>query len=438
MELLTRIVEIKTIPGVTAWIAKTGLSGGVIMRGSIPNVPDESNPHARATSVLLAELFDEETQSYGRTELRDKLQSLGATVSFTAKVSSMEFQVTALSERLEEVCGLLFEMLYRPQLSNGDLHAVRSKVLGQLVETKFDTQVRAREVLIQHLYKEESPLYVPTFAIQYAALKQVTRKDVTARHKKLLRDGELRIIVAGDIAPTRVAGLLRKFLKGKGEGKVGTVEAKLANVQKTNPHNTQIVTIPNRASVDVFWGLVPGILKTSPDFLPLVVGLQILGGGFMGRLMQEIREKRGLTYGIYANLSSFESGLPGYWFVWGTFAPQTFREGVKQVESVLLKFVKDGVTLREVRTKKERLMGAHKLSLGSTEELSAVLLTLLEDGRTPDYLETYLKEIAMVTVDSTIIALRKYCDPQRLVNVASGSIDVNGLPLTGKKAPAKL
>ena len=148
-------------------------------------------------------------------------------------------------------------------------------------------------------------------------------------------------MVAGDISPLRAEKALKKyFTVARSKPSETTSETfPSSSVSTTSKDSFSIITLPDKASVDTFWGAVPGISKLHPDFIPLTVALQILGGGFMSRLMQEIREKRGLTYGVYTRLSGFEGGLSGYWYIWATFAPQVFGEGVAQVERVIREFI---------------------------------------------------------------------------------------------------
>lgn len=437
MKIADKISEIKDIPGTIVWVASTGLVEGIVLRGSIPGGRSDAPHNHREIAAVTAELFDEGTLHRNREELRELLLGLGANIDFRTRATRIEFTVTCLSSGFEAVVKLIAEMLYEPLFSNTSLKAVSARLVGQLTEVKFDPTVQAQDTLSRILYPSDSPLHRREFELQLKGLKNASRSAVIAHHKKILQSGDFHLVVAGDITPLRVEKVLKQYFKSVDRSLPMKVGVPTKTMEKRGD-SFLIQTIPDKASVDTLWGGVPGISKLHPDFIPLTVALQILGGGFMSRLMQEIREKRGLTYGIYTRFSGFETGLLGYWYIGATFAPQVFKEGVVQVERVLEEFISVGVTHGEVAAKKGRMMGLHKISCSSTEEISSVLLALLDDGRPFSYVDQLLSEIEAVTLDDVNTIIVKYFSKTNIARAAAGSINQKGLPLTGKALPARL
>ena len=91
--------------------------------------------------------------------------------------------------------------------------------------------------------------------------------------------------------------------------------------------NKVYVTMQDKTSTDFVVGTALGIDRYHPDYLPLYLATHTLGGNFSARLMQTVRVKEGLTYGINSSLSGFGNGNDGYWMVGGTFSPKLLSKG---------------------------------------------------------------------------------------------------------------
>lgn len=430
MKISDHISEITSVPGLKVWVAETSLKEGIVLRGSLPGGRSEAPLKRREVAGLTTELFDEGTRRHTRDALRNLLLELGATVDFRCGSTRIDFTVICITERFEAVTKLLAEMLFEPAFTPVALKAVRAKLVGQLSETKLDSRVQAAAALSRSLYSSTSPLYAPKTSTQLTGLTDVTREDITRHHEATVEKGDFHLIVAGDVTAATAGKAIKKYFGGKLRATTSIIvpESPRQSIKRTSTF--PILTIPDKANVDTFWGSVPGITKAHPDYIPLTVALQILGGGFMGRLMQEVREKRGLTYVVYSRGGGFESGLPGYWYIWATFGPKVFREGVTQVENVLKEFVRGGVTAKEVETKKTRIAGRLKVSCSSTQELSGVLLTLLDDGRSVSYIDDYLAEVEAVTHEDVERVITRYFQNENIARYAAGAVNEKGLPLT--------
>lgn len=163
----------------------------------------------------------------------------------------------------------------------------------------------------------------------------------------------------------------------------------------------------------------PGYKRDDPDNFALFVGNYILGGGgFVSRLTQEVREKRGLTYGVS---SSFSPGLHAGAFVVGLQTrPDQANQAVLVAREVLARFVADGPTETELQAAKDNLVGGFALRIDSNKKLLDNLANIAQYRLPLNYLDTWTEHINRVTVADIRAAFARKLQPEKMVTVVVG------------------
>lgn len=163
----------------------------------------------------------------------------------------------------------------------------------------------------------------------------------------------------------------------------------------------------------------PGIARSDPDYLALTVGNHILGGGgFASRLMTEIREKRGLTYGVY---STFMPGRHAGAFTVGLQTrPDQAAQAVDLIHTELQRFVQDGPTEQELTQAKAALVNSFALRLDSNRKLLENVAGLAWNGLPLNYLDTWQQQVSAVTREQVRRAFQRVLQPDRMVTVVVG------------------
>ena len=164
----------------------------------------------------------------------------------------------------------------------------------------------------------------------------------------------------------------------------------------------------------------PGYRRTDPDHFALNLGNYVLGGGgFVSRLTEQVREKRGLTYSIY---SGFSPGLQAGAFRIGfQTRPDQAEEAVKVSREVLAKFVAEGPTDAELKAAKDNLIGGFPLLLDSNRKLLGNVANIAWYDLPLDYLETWTARMNAVTVADVKSAFARKLQPDRMVTVIVGA-----------------
>lgn len=164
----------------------------------------------------------------------------------------------------------------------------------------------------------------------------------------------------------------------------------------------------------------PGFRRSDPDFLALLVGNHILGGGgFTSRLTEEVREKRGLSYSVY---SQFAPGLnAGAFSVSLQTRPDQAAEALKVSRAVLERFVAQGPSEAELQAAKDNLIGGFALRIDSNRELLGNVVNIATNGLPLDYLEGWTGRVAALSVADVRAAMARKLQPGRMVTVVLGA-----------------
>jgi zinc protease len=180
------------------------------------------------------------------------------------------------------------------------------------------------------------------------------------------------------------------------------------------------IPFPGAAQAQVWIGQ-PGVPRRDPDFLALQVANHILGGGgFTSRLMREVRERRGLTYGIY---SYFLAGRhAGAFTIAVSTRPDQAAQVVQLVHEELRRFTSEGPSDEELAAAKAALINSHALQLDSNAKVLAQVAALAWHDLPLDELDTYPVRVAALDRDTLRRAWQRVIDPQRLVTVVVGAV----------------
>jgi zinc protease len=165
----------------------------------------------------------------------------------------------------------------------------------------------------------------------------------------------------------------------------------------------------------------PGYKRSDPDHFALLVGNYTLGGGgFVSRLTEEVREKRGLSYSVY---SYFAPGLHSGAFTVGLQTrPDQTAQAVQVSRDVLARFVADGPTPQELKAAKDYMIGGFPLLIDSNRKLLDNVANIAWHNLPLDYLDTWTRQVERITAADIKAAFARKLQPQRMVTVTVGAV----------------
>ncbi len=347
--------------------------------------------------------------------LSDAWADLGANFGGNASADRLGFSLRTLTypDLLDKATALAARQLGEPAFPAAPWVRDRPKLIASLKEANTRPATLAgraysRAVYGDHPYGAEST---------EETLGRISAADMQALHAQVLRACSAKVSIVGAINRTQADALatrLLAFLPSTG------CEA-LAAVPEVAPlgaaHEERIAFAS--AQAHVLLGQ-PGFKRNSPDFFALTVGNQILGGGgFSSRLTEEVREKRGLTYGVY---SGFSPGLHAGAFTIGLQTrPDQANQALALVREVLVKFVTEGPTDEELQAAKDNLIGGFALRLDSNRKLLDNVANIAWNNLPLDYLETWTAQVQKLTSADIRAAFARTLQPEKMVTVVLGA-----------------
>jgi zinc protease len=228
----------------------------------------------------------------------------------------------------------------------------------------------------------------------------------------------MTLVAVGDVDAPTLQSEVAKAFDGWSGGSAALRKA--ATVPLKAPPEVR-VDIPGKTSVSVVIGQGSGLYYQQPDYLAMRLGTAILGSGFTGRLMANVRDKEGLTYGIDAGLDG-DSFNSGEWAISASFAPDLLDKGIASTRRQLDKWHQDGVTASELASRKANLVGSFQVSLSTSSGLANAFLATLNRGYPLTWVDEYPDRIRAITQAQVNGVIQKYLQPQNMVLVKAGSL----------------
>ena len=422
--LSSKIVDTEPIKGVRLLTLKRG-TGVITMRGSMLGGDIYSTKNGR-TADMVAAMLDQGTTNMSKFEISEKLESAGARLSFFNGQSRVGFSGKFLSEDTNMVVGLLADQLQNPLFAEEELEKAKKRQIAGYKRSKESTRGNAMNNMLQAFYgsdHQNSPTN-PDQAIK--EIKTLTPKNLKDYHNKNYGLGSMVLVFVGDVDHAEMENLIKQSFKGWKQSPLKNKEEKNLG---TKASSKVYVTMQDKTSTDFVVGTVLGIDRYHPDYLPLYLATHTLGGNFSARLMQTVRVKEGLTYGINSSLSGFGNGNDGYWMVGGTFSPKLLSKGESSTLREVKLWAEEGITQKELDVTKSTLVGGFQVGFDTTGGLAGGILSAAVIYNDLTYLDSYPNMVKRVTLEQANSAITKYINFDGLYQVAVGTIDKDGKPI---------
>ncbi|HEY4248639.1 MAG TPA: pitrilysin family protein [Lacunisphaera sp.] len=407
------------IAGVDVLIYPTGVKDVVTIHGSLPAGDALAGEGNIAVPTLTGMLLDKGTTAHDQFALAGELERVGATISFNVGNEMLEINAKCLKKDASLVISLIAEQLRTPAFAAEELAKMKKQFAGGLQRQLESTDFRAVDAFSRAVYPEGHPNRQPTTEELLAAIDSAKLSDIQAFHKKFYGPAHLTFVIVGDVdAPQLKTELAKSFTGWTG----GEPALRPAKAVATDAPKFESVFMADKTSVSVVLGQTTGLRYSDPDYQALRLATSVLGGsGFSGRLMQTVRDKEGLTYGIYSNTSN-DTFTDGDWKITATFAPALLTKGLASTREQLAKWYDKGISEAELDYRKTNLVGSFKVSLSTTDGMAASLLAAIHRGYDQTWLDRYPRVIESLTLDQVNGAVKKHLNPENMVLIEAGTI----------------
>jgi zinc protease len=381
-------------------------------------------------AALTGYLLDEGTAKHSGPEIAELIEDVGGTLS----LSSSGGTVRVLTPHRHLGLQLLFECLTGASFPKEAFGREQQRLLSEIEEAEQQPETKAllayrAQVYGKHPQGRSELGTRPT-------VEALTPADCAAFHHKVFVPNNTVVALVGDFDSNQVIDEITQLTADWKKAAVGAPD--LPEIPRVKEFTQKVVSMPDAAQLHFYMGHL-GIRRRNPDYYKLLVLDYVLGTGpgFTDRLSSKLRDREGLGYTVSANITSSAGEQPGVFTCYIGTAPQNFALVKKLFLAEVNRIRDEKPTEEEVEDVKKYLLGNLAFELASSDKIAAQMLYADRHGLGFGYLDDYRKAVAAVTPEDVQMVARKYLDPEHMVLVAAGAVDVQGKPLQKLPAPKK-
>ena len=374
------------------------------------------------TASLTQHLLSLGAKNLSEDDIANALADVGAQLGghFDADRAGLTLRTLSSDRERKQALEIFASILQRPEFPDNILSREKKRIIASIREASTKPGYIADRALMNMLYGDHP--YAMNDSGEIETIETIHRSDLVSFYQKHYVAKNAVIAIIGDIdkqEAARIADTLTSDLP------VSSTQDKYAGIPPVKNPAGGIERLSHPATQSHILMAYPGISRTDPDYFPLLVGNYILGGGgFVSRLMEEIRQKRGLAYSVQSFFAPLKEKGP---FKIGlqTRKDQS-EEALLLTQGVLRDFITDGPTEQELLAAKQNIIGGFPLRLDSNKKILGYL-TMIGFYYLPlTYLDDYLKAVDTVTIDQIKDAFQRRIDPENMVAVIVGASETTG------------
>jgi zinc protease len=405
------IAEVTSPGGINAWLVQEESIPFVALELRFKGGASLDLPGKRGATNLMVGLLNEGAGDLDSRAFAERAESLAASFEFDVGDDAVSISARFLTENQDEALALLHDAITQPRFDQDAIDRVKGQLVSVIRSDAQDPDNLVGRAFDSMVFGDHP--YGSAIEGTEESVAALTRDDLIAAHKGALARDRIYVGAAGDITPEALAEILDKLLGDLPE--TGTPQA--PDVAVSTQAGVTVVPFDVPQSVAIFGH--EGIARDDPDFFAAYVLNEILGGGgFEARLMEEVREKRGLTYGVYSYLVPKDHAALYLGRV--SSANDRIAEAIDVIRAEWTKMAENGVTEEELATAKTYLTGAYPLRFDGNGPIANILVGMQMDDLPAEYVNTRNAQIEAITLDDIKRVAAHILKPEALHFVVVG------------------
>ncbi|PRY24322.1 zinc protease [Aliiruegeria haliotis] len=405
------IKEVTSPGGIDAWLVEEHSIPFVALELRFKGGTSLDAEGKRGSINLMTALLEEGAADMDSQAFSIALEGLAAEFRFRAWDDMVAISAKVLTENRDDAMELLRKALVEPRFDEAAVERVRAQVIASIESDAKDPNAISAQTFNTMAYGDHP--YGSALDGTIESVSALTRDDLVAAKDRILARDRVYVGAVGDITAEELGNLLDSLL-----GVLPDEGAPMPqHVDIAVDGGVTVVDYPTPQSVVTFGQR--GLTRHDPDFFPAFVMTHILGGGgFSSRLMEEVREKRGLTYGIGVYLYPMFYGEA----LMGSVSTVNTRVGetIEVVQAEWERLATEGVTEEELERAKTFLTGAYPLRFDGNGPIANILVGMQMQDLTPEYIITRNDKVNAVTVEDIRRVAAELIDPDQLHFVVVG------------------
>ncbi len=406
------VQDLTTPDGIDLWLVEDHTIPFVALEMRFRGGASLDLPGKRGATNLMTGLLEEGAGDMDSREFARQAEALAAGFSYHVSDDMLSVSARFLTENRDATVTLLRESLVNPVFNQKSIDRVRAQVNSVIESDLKDPRAIVARTFDGQTFGDHP--YATSKDGTLDSVAALTRDDIVAAHRAALVRDRLYIAAVGDITAEQLTALVADLT----DGLPASSDIDLPDAADTNlPGGVTVVDYATPQSVVTF--AQPGIDRDDPDFFAAYLLNQILGGGgFESRLMQEVREKRGLTYGVYSYLVDRDGAQ--LWMGQVASANDRVAQAIEVIKDEWQKMRDTGVTEQELEDAKTYMTGAYPLRFDGNAPIANIAVEMQVEGLPTDYIATRNDQVNAVTLEQINRVARELLDSDKLTFVVAG------------------
>ena len=345
--------------------------------------------------------------------ITNKFADIGAILGGELDNDRAAFKLRTLTSESTKALETFKQILHKPDFPQAVLEREKTRIIAGLKESATQPESISSKAFMQALYPNHP--YGLDESGEIDTITAMKREDLITFYSTFYSANSATIALIGDMTEAQAHNIADNISAGLPQG---AAVQKIAEVTLPTAANNQSINHP-ATQAHILLGYL-GIKRGDADYWPLYVGNYILGGGgFVSRLTEEVREKRGLVYSVYsyfmpmAELGPFQIGLQT--------KKEQAGEALKVVNATVAKYIQGGSTEKELKAAKDNIIGGFPMRIDSNSKILDYLSVIGFYKLPLTYLDDFNKEIAKVTTKQIKEAFQRRVKPENFVSVTVGA-----------------
>ncbi len=351
-------------------------------------------------------------------QIADEIADLGANIGLSVSGERAILRIRSLSRKdlRDRAVQLAAAMLSAPTYDSKIVEREKQRTITSLLEA----ETKPEFVLERRFKKSVYGNYPLADSPTVKSVAAVSVNDLVQFHKQFYRGDRMIVSIVGDVDRAQAEEIIKALLKQIPAS--GQPIAKLPELQRSpvEPLAQREIQIPfDSQQAHIAMGMT-AVARNNPDYFPLLVGNYVLGGGgFVSRLMAEVREKRGLAYSVFSYFipgkenGIFQAGLQ-------TKSDQAAL-ALEVMSSTTAQFIADGPTPSELVAAKANLVNGYPLRIDNNRKLLDNVSSIAWNDLPLDTMDIWTKQVEAVTLEQVNAAFKKYLAMDRMKIVVLGA-----------------
>jgi len=398
--------------GITAWLVEDDTIPLIAMQFSFGGGAAVDPDDKAGLANFLSTMLDEGAGELDSEAFQRRIAELSIRLSFNAQRDHFQGSLQTLSEHRDEAFELLRLALTEPRFDAEPLERMRGQILLQIRQDEEDPDDIANRAWMETMFAGHP--YGRSVTGSAETVSTIAADDLEDLRQRLFARQRLHVAVVGDIDPETLKRQLDDTFGPLAE------ESGIVEVPESTPAQGPLVEVIERDIPQSAIRFGHGSIKRDhPDFIAAYMVNSILGaGGFGSRLMQEVREARGLVYSVFSSLQPMEHA--GLLFGGAGTMNERAAETIAVVREEFERMAEEGPSEEELEEAKTYLTGSYPLGFDSNSKIASQLLSIQQNDLGIDYVNRRNDLIEAVTIDDAKRVARSLIDPDGLVVTVVG------------------